>query len=183
VIICQTSGVTNEVGALSAAWTPDRSDYAEALRARNKANHADRKIIVLIALCLLAVAIGAATGADGLMAFGIAGAVSAVVIALVGPGLAVRRLWRHNTYLRARMRVELHPDDGVTLRAGEIVANYPWSTLGRVFETPRVFVVQLAGRGRRLFILLAKRALVHPGEESTARHLLQRAGATSGKRI
>lgn len=171
--------MTRDVEALIAAWTPDRSDYIEAFRARNKANHADEKIIALIGLCLLVATAGGVTGADALTVSGISAAVSAGVVALVCPALAVRRLWRRNTHLRANMRMVLHPEDGVTLEAGEIVTNFPWSTLGRCLETPRVFVVPLAGRGRRPAILLAKRALAQPDEESAARLLLQRAGATA----
>jgi hypothetical protein len=179
VITWQTSGVTREAGALTAVWTPERSDYVEAFRARNKANHAGMKITVVLGLCLLVVAVGAATGAYGLAAVGLSGAVSGALVVLAGPPLAVRRLWRRNSHLLANMRVVLHPDDGVTVQAGDIKSTFPWSTLGRVFETPQVFVVQLAGPRRRPFILLAKRGLAHPDGESMARLLLQRAGATA----
>jgi hypothetical protein len=171
--------VTGEVGALTAVWTPERSDYIEAFRARNKANHAEVKITVLLGLCLLVVAVGVARGSYGLAAVGLSGTVSGALVVLAGPPLAIRRLWRRNAHLMTSMRVVLHPDDGVTVQAGDIKSTVPWSALGSVFETPRVFVVQLAGPGRRPFILLAKRALAQPDGDSTARLLLQRAGSTA----
>jgi hypothetical protein len=136
---------------------------------------------VLIGLCLLVAAAGWVAGADWLMAFGISGAVSGGAFLLFVPPLAVRRLWRRRAIFRANMRMVLHPDNGVTIQAGGIVSTYPWSTLGRVLETHRLFVVHLAGRGRTPSMLLAKRGLAGPDEEAAARRLLQNAGADAAR--
>ena len=174
---CQAAAVTREGAAVVAAWTPERDDYLEAVRARNKAHHANIRMIVIIGLCLCVVAAGWMAGADWLMVFGISGAVSGAAFLLFAPPLAVRRLWRTRAILRASVRMMLHPDNGVTLQAGGIVSTYPWSTLDRVLETPRLFVVHLAGRGRSPSMLLAKRGLAGADEEAAARRLLQNAGA------
>lgn len=174
---CHAAAVTRDGAAVIAVWTPELDDYLEAVRARNKAHHANRKMTVIVGLCLLAVVAGWVAGADWLMGFGISGAVFGGAFLLFAPPLAVRRLWRTRAILRANMRMVLHPDNGMSLQAGGIVSTYPWSTLGRVLETPRVFVVHLAGRGRSPSMLLAKRALAGPDEEAAARQLLQNAGA------
>jgi hypothetical protein len=72
---CQAAAVTRDGAAVIAVWTPELDDYLEAVRARNKAHHANRKMTVIVGLCLLAVVAGWVAGADWLMGFGISGAV------------------------------------------------------------------------------------------------------------
>jgi hypothetical protein len=148
-----------EDAALNLSWQPDRVDFTEAFRVRNRARKAWLKIWTMAGIALVVAVVLSITGtAPSVASAGYFVAVFFPLSALIIQPLSVRSFWRRNPALHGPLRARVDPGVGITL-AGRSSTTHPWSIVHSFLETDRVFVVQLSGYRNLGFLLLAKRGL------------------------
>jgi hypothetical protein len=166
---------TSSSRTLELAWRPEPADYAEAFRAHDRATGAQARLAALFVLALLVVGAGLAMRSTAVLAVACAGLISCPLVVLVVQPLRVRSMWRRNPALHADVRATVDPAQGITI-ASHTTGLFPWSSVGRVLETGRVFVVQLTGYRAQNFVLLAKRGVLAGDVEDVRRLLAAGAG-------
>jgi hypothetical protein len=157
---------------LTLQWTPQRSDYVEALRARRRDRKAWRRVLVLTLVGVVLLIFAAAIRADPttwvLLAFY---AMLLLVLAVLAPHLGAWSLWR-NPVVRRPAHAQVDPRDGITV-AAQSTSQHPWTAVHSILETDGVFVVQLNGfRKLKPFFLLPKRGVADPAQVDQLRALL-----------
>jgi hypothetical protein len=159
---------------LQMSWLPEVADYTEAFNARNRAHKAWHKIAVVSVFGAVFAIVAFSLGRPGPAMVGVEAAVLLPVIVLPITWLSTRSVWRRRPALHAPTRAVVDPSAGITtdgplvdMSSGQVAVapvqgGLPWQSVGRILETRRVFVVELAGHRGKRFILLAKRGLADP---------------------
>lgn len=156
---------------LELAWRPEFNDYAEALRARNKARGMPTRLAAVIAISVAVAAAGAIAQNVVVAAAGGGIVLGVLAVVLVLQPLNVRALWRRNPALHADVRATVDPATGITV-ASQTTGQFPWPSVDSYLETDRVFVVQLSGYRALNFFVLAKRGAGAPGDVDDVRRQL-----------
>lgn len=166
---------------LQLSWQPELADWVEAFDARNRARRVRLKLVVIAAVCAAVAGAGLVTHQSGMVGGGFAGLFGGAVVGTLGQRWSVRSLWRRAAALREPMRAQVSAAGGIVCSTPLSTGHYPWTSLEKVQETPRVFVLQMAGYRRGVILLLAKRGLADPGQLPALRWLLDAAARTPGR--
>jgi hypothetical protein len=171
--------VTND---LHLSWQPEVGDYVQAFRLRNRVRKVWYKIGAMMAIGAVLAAVGFGLGRPGIGSIGVE---LFVLLPLMVPAimwLSTHSVWRRRPGLATPTQAVVSAagiaSTGplVDMRGGIVLSAVPgwlpWTAIGLVRESERVFMVQLAGdRGKR-FLLLAKRGLTDPAQADRLREAL-----------
>ena len=158
-------------GEIVLRWQPEKADYADAFAVRN----GWRAHVVIgggLLLSALAAVIGLAASSPDLAAYGVAIGVTLGTIWLLRP-VFVTIFWRRVPMLHQPTVVTVTPV-GLDSQLPDSQGHYDWAAFRDCLETSRSFVLQLTGRGRTPFMVLAKRGLAQAQDEDRLRELLRR---------
>lgn len=175
----QIDGSADAARSVSLQWQPEPADWAELFDARRGLRRESLKLSVLAGSCVAVSLVGAVAGEPSAVAAGLSGAVTVAIMRLLRPYF-VRSFWRRSPRIRRPVSALVEADAGVTVRTQDGSQQHPWTTLGPVVETERVFVVHLAGG--RAFFPLAKRGVADPADIARLRSLLRLAATPWGHR-
>lgn len=174
------NGVTGTAIVLS--WYPDTEDYDDVVGSRGGLRVLRARAVVLLVAALGFAAAGAVWRHPPLAGLGVA----VLLCGMVAAWRCRVRVVPLHPALGAAVHVEVDPRSGLTMWAHRSTGfsvhhstdEFPWTSIHRVRETDRVFLVQV--RGRHPGVVLAKRGLNDPRELSTLRSLLYAAARPEG---
>lgn len=163
--------------AIQLSWYTDVADYPLAHNARGQERGARIRAVVLMAVAVAVAALGAFVELSLLLGIGAMLFVAGLLLIALGQARTVES-WPVHPTLGAAVHAEVDPDSGLTIWAhratGDSVHHctdhFPWSSIRRVRETERVFVVQL--HGALPCVLIAKRGLADQQNLALLRSLL-----------
>lgn len=144
-------------GRLELEWHPAEADLLEVRVAARSARYL-RSVLGCVGLGLVVTAAGLLRGAPALVALGSAVVAVPVGLRVLG-GLLTRRAFRRTPALQLPVRATVDVRDGVTVQSGGTSAQWHWGAIVGMVETPRTFLLPVAERGGRQYVLLAKRGL------------------------
>jgi hypothetical protein len=166
---------TESTRAIQLSWQPEANDYIEAFHARNRAGRAWLKIGVIALLGAVFAVAAFSLGRPGPAMIGVEAAVLLPLMVPLLTWVSTRALWKRHPPLRSPTRAAVSAA-GITtdgplvdmsngqLATSAVAGSLALHSVAQVLETKRVFVVQLAGRRGKRFLLLAKRGLAGPAE-------------------
>jgi hypothetical protein len=169
------------IDVIRLSWQPDAADYIDAFSARNKRRRVNWFVGVLSAIGFAFAVLAILAGQPGAAVLGVlAGVLFPLAVPFVVKS-STNALWRRNPALQqpVQMVVDARGAGGdapvILMNPGAMhvmtgSAQHRWAEIGKVLETPRVFVVHLD----RAFFLLAKRGLTDPAQQESLRRLLLR---------
>lgn len=166
-----TGSVDDDTAPVTLNWQPEPADWVQVFAARRRLRRETLKLSVLATAGAGAAFFGFVADQSSLSGIGLVVVVAVAAARLLRPFI-VGSFWRKSPALRKRVSAVVD-NEGIALRTEEGSRRHPWTALGPVLETERVFVVHLAGG--RAFFPLAKRGLTDQADVARLRGMLQRA--------
>jgi YcxB-like protein len=151
------------------AWEPTAEDWAEGFTAYRSSRRARRTRAIGVGTAVIFLAVALWLRVPVLLA-------APLVLLFVVFGIPSRRLanraMRRYPGLAKPTRAVVTPA-ALTITTGSDTVTREWSSLSRIVEAPRTFVLFIGPKGGRAFTLLAKRGLADPSQLAALRALLQ----------
>jgi hypothetical protein len=163
--------------AIQLSWYTDVADYPIAHNARGQERGARIRAVALMAIAVAVTALGAFVELPLLLGIGATLFVAGLLLVALGQA-RTGDPWPVHPTLGTAVHAEVDPDSGLTIWAHRATGvsvhhctdHFPWSSIRRVRETERVFLVQL--RGKLPCVLIAKRGLADQRDLALLRSLL-----------